>query len=299
MQTIWGAATDAGGYRQVNEDAVLATPPVFLVADGMGGHVYGALASASVVRAFEEFAAHYDPDEPVEPAQILTVITRAQELIRTGLQAGHTEEPQHAQQAGDSRATPAATPLAGSTVAGAVLTTRHGAPYWLVFNVGDSRIYRYDEDGLTQISVDHSVVQELLDSGTITAEAARTHPERNVITRAVDTNHTAEVDFWMLHAGGPQRLLLCSDGLTGELTAAEITQSLAGRYGPERTCLDLLHRATDGGARDNVSVVVVDLLSDDTAEVTAPRAGTGSAEPVDLPDDLDDTLPRAGADALR
>lgn len=286
MQTVWGAGTDAGGHRQVNEDAVLATPGVFIVADGMGGHIYGALASACVVQAFEEFAATLHPGAQVEPAQIQEVVARARELIRAGL-------PDR------TSASPEAAALAGSTVAGAVLTTREDVPYWLVFNVGDSRIYRYAEDGLTQISVDHSLVQELVEAGVITAEDAQHHPERHVITRAVDTSHPAEIDFWMLHAGGPQRLLLCSDGLTGELSAAEITQALAGAEGAEQTCQDLLRQALDGGARDNISAVVVDLLTDEAAQVTAPRTSTGTAEAAGLDDDLDDTLPRTGAGALR
>lgn len=296
MQTVWGAITDSGGHRQVNEDAVLAAPPVFIVADGMGGHIYGALASACVVQAFEEFSAGLDPCLPVQPADIHHVIGRAQELIRAGLRQAGAPAPQRP--AGGPDPGPDHAQLAGSTVAGAVLTTHQGAPYWLMFNVGDSRIYRYEEAGLAQISVDHSVVQELVDAGVITTEAARSHPERNIITRAVDSSGPAEVDFWMLNAGGPQRLLLCSDGLTGELTTEQISRTLAARQGPEEACLDLLHQAIDGGAQDNVSVVVVDLLSHHTAEVTAPRSGAGGAAPVELPD-LNDTRPRTGADPVR
>ncbi|MGC0142326.1 PP2C family protein-serine/threonine phosphatase [Pseudactinotalea sp. Z1732] len=300
VHTDWGAVTDAGGRRRVNEDAVLAAPPVFLVADGMGGHVYGALAAQCVVEAFEAFAAGLEPGAPVEPAQILAVIDHSRDLIRAGVRAAQGDRP-------ESRARPTGEtgghddpgsgepPLAGSTAAGLVLTTQQGVPYWLAFNVGDSRIYRYDEDGLVQVSVDHSVVQELLDAGAITAGQAREHPQRNVITRAVDSSHDVDVDFWMLHAGGPQRLLLCSDGLTEELTPDEVTASLAAPGDAEQACRDLVERATRAGARDNVSAVVVDLLADGAAQSTAPRCGGRRASSADAGAELDDTLPRAGA----
>lgn len=300
VHTVWGAVTDAGGRRRVNEDAVLAVPPVFLVADGMGGHVYGALAAQCVVEAFDAFAAGLEPSEPVEPAQILTVIDHSRDLIRAGVRAAQADQPgSQARPTGElgGHDEPGAgePPLAGSTVAGLVLTTQQGVPYWLAFNVGDSRIYRYDEDGLTQVSVDHSVVQELIDAGAITADQAREHPRRNVITRAVDSSHDVEVDFWMLHAGGPQRLLLCSDGLTEELTPDEVAASLAAPADAEQACRALVERATRTGARDNVSVVVVDLLGDEAAQATAPSRGGRNGSSVDAGADLDDTLPRAGA----
>ncbi|HLS25866.1 MAG TPA: protein phosphatase 2C domain-containing protein [Beutenbergiaceae bacterium] len=296
VQTLWGAVTDAGGRRRVNEDAVLARPPVFVVADGMGGHVYGAMASACVVQAFAEFADQTVPGTPVEPAQINAVIHHAQNLIRAKLRALDDDRPARAQASSEGQSKPESggspsAPLAGTTVAGAVLTSRDGTPYWLVFNIGDSRVYRHDETGLSQISVDHSVVQELIDAGTITADAARSHPERNVITRAVDSARAVQADFWMLHAGEEQTLLLCSDGLVGELTAEEIGDILNSPGDPDKISRDLLHRAIDGGARDNVSAVVVRLQMeyDDAGWVHLPA----------WDEDLDDTLPRPGAEALR
>lgn len=287
VQTLWGAVTDAGGRRRVNEDAVLARPPVFMVADGMGGHVYGAMASECVIQAFAEFADQIVPGAPVEPAQINAVIHHAQNLIRARLRAQRPDPPSDPQGASETDAEP----LAGSTAAGAVLTSREGTPYWLVFNVGDSRVYRHDETGLDQISVDHSLVQELIDAGTLTAEAARTHPDRNVITRAVGSARPVEADFWMLHAGEDQRLLVCSDGLVGELDPEQIAMVMSGPAGPEHLSRELVRRAVDGGARDNVSAVVVQLQP---GHLGVPGS-LGS--PWD--EDLDDTLPRPGAGALR
>ncbi|UFU04931.1 PP2C family protein-serine/threonine phosphatase [Ruania halotolerans] len=253
----------------MNEDAVLARPPLFLVADGMGGHIHGEIASAAVVRAFEEFVGEFDPDQEVRPDQVQQAIRTAQNRMRAALQG---------------QAEPQAEPVtAGSTVAGALITVHEGAPFWLVFNVGDSRVYRYSDETLTQISVDHSLVQELIESGAIDHVTAREHPQRNVITRAVDTNSDAEADFWRLHAGARDRLVICSDGLTGELTDAAIAAVLAAEPAATAAAERLLNDALTGGARDNVSVIVVDLEGADVS-MTAPRARAD--------DDVADTVPR-------
>ncbi|SED98564.1 PP2C family protein-serine/threonine phosphatase [Ruania alba] len=269
VQVAWGVGTDAGGRRAVNEDAVLAKPPLFLVADGMGGHIHGALASAAVVQAFEEFIDAFDPNHEVRPDQVQQAIRAAQDRMRLALQ-GEV----------DSEGVPV---TAGSTVSGALITVHEGAPFWLVFNVGDSRVYRYSDDALTQISVDHSLVQEMVDSGAIDDVTARHHPQRNVITRAVDTHTDAEADFWRLHAGARDRLVICSDGLSGELTDAEIATVLAEESSATAAAERLLNGAVAEGARDNVSVIVVDLEGADIS-MTAPRTRTE--------DDFADTVPR-------
>lgn len=266
MQAVWGVATDAGGRRAVNEDAVLAQGPVFVVADGMGGHVHGSMAAAAVVASFGEFAQTVTADQRVQPAQVLQVVRSAQERIRMTLASAPAPAPGEQGRA----------PTAGSTVAGAILTVHEGAPHWLVFNIGDSRVYRYDESGLTQISVDHSVVQELLDAGVIDAWAARNHPQRNVITRAVGSREDVEPDFWMLRASSPQRLMLCSDGLVAELPDQHLAAALGGGGGPQWVAQQLLQDAVADGARDNVSLVVVDLVEEeaDISGDTAPRGDT-------------------------
>lgn len=265
MQTVWGVATDAGGRRTVNEDAVLAEPPVFLVADGMGGHVHGSMASTAVVEAFTDFARSLTRGQAVQPADVLGAVADAQARIRQGLR---TDNGAAAPAPGERG------PTAGSTVAGAVLTHHEGSAYWLVFNIGDSRIYRYDEHGLAQISTDHSVVQELLDAGAIDLWAARRHPQRNIITRAVGSGEDVEPDFWMLRANSPQRLLLCSDGLVTELSDQHLGAALGGGGGPQWVAQQLLQDAVADGARDNVSLVVVDLIAEraDISGDTAPSA---------------------------
>ena len=259
MQIHWGVATDSGGRRQVNEDSVLADPPVFAVADGMGGHARGDMASRAVIAELSRLTGQ---DRPVRPEEVTAALREAGARIRETM-AGQAE-------------------VAGSTAVGAVLTEQDGEPFWLVFNVGDSRVYRWTQQRLEQVSVDHSLVQEMVESGAITAAEARRHPQRNVITRAVGSGHVPEIDFWMLRAGGPERLVLCSDGLFGELTDEEIAEVVGAAGHPQEAAATLLDRAVqDGGANDNVSVIVITTGDDYTTagavggeqEATLPRAG--------------------------
>ncbi len=263
MQIHWGVATDAGGRRQANEDSVLAQPPVFAVADGMGGHARGDMASRAAV---DELARLADLGRPGRPDDVVAALRRAGEHIREAM-------------AGEDA-------VAGTTVAGALLTEQDGEPFWLVFNVGDSRIYRCGQQDVEQVSVDHSLVQEMVDSGTISREEARRHPQRNVITRAVGTGPAPEVDFWMLRAGGPEQLVLCSDGLFGELSDAEIAEVVSAAAHPHEAAATLLDRAVQGGgANDNVSVVVLAVGPEggehhepaEAQESTLPRAESGAA----------------------
>lgn len=263
MQIHWGVATDAGGRRQANEDSVLAQPPVFAVADGMGGHARGDMASHAAVTELARLA---QLDRPVVPEDVTDALGRAAARIRESM-------------AGDES-------VAGTTVAGAVLTEQDGELFWLVFNVGDSRVYRCTPQQIEQVSVDHSLVQEMVDSGAISRDEARHHPQRNVITRAVGTGPLPQVDFWMLRAGGPEHLVLCSDGLFGELSDAEIGEVVAAAAHPHEAAASLLERAVrDGGANDNVSAVVV-AARDEDCEV----AGTARR---DEHEEAESTLPRA------
>ncbi len=262
MQIHWGVATDAGGRRQVNEDSVLAHPPVFAVADGMGGHARGDMASSTIVEELRRLA---ELDRAVRPEDVLEALHAAANRIRETM-AGQDE-------------------VAGSTAVGAVLTEQDGEPFWLVFNVGDSRAYRWTAQGMEQISVDHSLVQEMVDSGALSPAEAREHPQRNVITRAVGTGRVPEVDFWMLRAGGTDQLVLCSDGLFGELRDEEIAEVMAEAAHPQEAAATLVRRAVHGGgAADNVTVVVVGTTNGapaeaadlDESESTLPRVESGA-----------------------
>ena len=227
----WGTATDRGLIRAVNEDSLLASPPVFLVADGMGGYQSGDTASAIVV---EEFATA-PGIERVTPEWVMRSFDRADLRIRSG--AG-----------------------GGTTVAGIAVVQQDSTPYWLVFNIGDSRVYRCIAGRLTQVSVDHSVVQELVDEGKVAAESARFHPERHIITRAVGSPEPPHPDFWLLPAEVGERLLLCSDGLSNEVDAGDIAKIVTGSGTPQEIADALVAQAISAGGRDNVTTIVVDVV---------------------------------------
>jgi PPM family protein phosphatase len=131
---------------------------------------------------------------------------------------------------------------------------------WLLANLGDSRIYRLAEGRLEQISVDHSVVQELIDAGQITVEEAAVHPERHVITRALGSPGGIEPDFFLLPLGSVERLLLCSDGVTGMIEDEEIEGILETVADPRDAADELVRAAVAAGGRDNATAVVVDVV---------------------------------------
>jgi serine/threonine protein phosphatase PrpC len=229
-----GYGTDRGLHREMNEDAFLAADPVFAVADGMGGHEAGEVASGVCVRtlaAVPELA----PGERRATASIL-------------------QESLYAADAGIREATGS---RAGTTLSGVVVVEKLGVPYWLVLNIGDSRTYRLSRGGFSQVSVDHSAVQELVDAGQITSAQAAVHPRRHVVTRALGTGDEAEADFWLLPIEAGDRMLVCSDGLNGELSDEHIADILASEADPQRAADELIQAALRSGGRDNVTVIVV------------------------------------------
>ena len=251
MEVVWGARTDRGLVRELNEDAYLTEPPVFLVADGMGGHRSGKTASAAVIEEFQAATAGRG-DVQVTPEWVTERLGGANTRIRAG--AG-----------------------GGTTAVGVALVDRDALPYWLVFNIGDSRAYLHTGHELRQISVDHSVVQELLDLGEIDLTEAATHPDRHVLTRALGTGDPPEPEYWLLPAGLHDRLLICTDGLTRELGDDALARVLAGTADPQDAAADLVRLALEHGARDNVSAVVVDVATasgaHDDVHITVPRSG--------------------------
>ena len=262
------AASDVGMVRSLNEDSFLSSPPVFVVADGMGGHAHGDLASAAVVRVFSERHAGQSVTSPEE--------------VIASLQAANLAVRAISVDASDEAS------MAGTTTTGIALVDGvNGTHSWMAFNVGDSRIYRWHSDTLEQISVDHSAVQELVDQGQITRSEADVHPERNVVTRALGVDDEVEPDIWLLPVGGQQRFLLCSDGLTKELSEAAITAVLSdGAVDGTSLATRLVAAALESGGNDNVTVIVVDADWEIVQEGVTPRE-----TPV-MPAFLQDTVPR-------
>lgn len=263
-----GARTEVGHVRETNQDSLLASPPVFVVADGMGGHQGGEVASAIVVEEFTRLARDgYD---------------RAQgaEAVSDCLAACHRRIREYGDQhrsAGDPDW------YAGTTVVAALLCEDEGEPKWLLVNLGDSRAYRIGEDGaLEQVSVDHSVVQELVDAGDIDAEAAATHPERHVITRALGGPTLAEPDFFVLPLVSAPRLLLCSDGVNGMIDDVEIERILLDTDDPRDAAAGVVAAALKAGGEDNATAIVVDVVGLRSAD----RLGADRPDPVSLEEKL-------------
>jgi protein phosphatase len=228
--------TDVGRKRKANEDSYLARSPIFAVADGMGGHLSGDLASAAVVRRLDEgVSTDFVAPHLIEKA--LEVASADIDII-----------------AGDSELG------VGTTVTGAILTLVEGRATFAVFNIGDSRVYRFERNSLKQVTVDHSLVQEMVDSGTISKAQALKHPDGNIITRAVGFRSQPTPDFWMIPLKPGLRLLLCSDGLTGELDDKRIRLHLAAGLSTNETASALVDAALASGGRDNVTVIVIDVL---------------------------------------
>jgi serine/threonine protein phosphatase PrpC len=148
----------------------------------------------------------------------------------------------------------------GTTVTGVALGTISDEPAWIVFNIGDSRVYRLVGGVLEQLTVDHSIVQELVDAGQITREEADTHPHSNVITRAVGFLEAPIPDYRAIAVEEGMRLLVCSDGLTKELTSYGIRHFLTANQKADAAARQLVEAALGNGGRDNVTVVVVDVL---------------------------------------
>jgi PPM family protein phosphatase len=241
-----GAATSVGRVRQVNEDRFLAVPPLFVVADGMGGHGSGDVASTIAIEEMSACAAL----RPLFTEAVLTTLEHANRRIIERDEASRM----------------------GTTVTGLAGLEAAGGDHLMVFNIGDSRVYRLADRRLEQLTVDHSEVQELVLAGVITREQARTHPRRNVVTRALGSQSGLLPDHWLLHAVTGHRYLVCSDGLFSELPDDVILPLLAAGD-PQQAAEALVAAANDAGGHDNVTVVVVDIDADDDAadETTLPR----------------------------
>lgn len=228
-----GAATHAGAVRTVNQDAVLAGPVVFAVADGMGGHAAGEVASALTIATMA--------DLPIGApgAVVLDAVHRANGEVRRQAPAGTEREGM------------------GTTLSGLAIAIEGGADVIVAFNVGDSRLYSFDAGDLVQLSVDHSLVAEMVEEGSISDSEAATHRSRNIITRAIGIQDDVDIDHWQIEPRPGQTFLVCSDGLTNELSDAEVEEVLREGLPPQAAVERLLALAVDRGARDNVSVLVV------------------------------------------
>lgn len=250
MKVAWGASSHVGMVRQQNEDAYIAQNTVFAVADGMGGHNAGEVASSLAIAGLRDAA--------------LANFTSAEALVAAINAANATI---HQASGGPSEQRGMGTTLAAL----APLAATESEPQRVVVaNVGDSRAYLWRSDELKQVSADHSYVQELLSEGLITADEARVHPRRNIVTRALGIEGDVTADSWVLPMIVGDRYILCSDGLVDEVDDERIAALLRTTTDPQVVAERLVQMANDNGGRDNVTVVVVDIIADSVADATTP-----------------------------
>ena len=258
VELDYGVATDVGHVREVNEDSYLARPPVFVVADGMGGHDGGEIASRTVVEEFAGLAdAGYDTRNG--RAVVLATLRAAQRRL---MQYGATH-----------RGSDGGAWHGGTTTVVAMLVEGDHGPEWLLTNLGDSRIYRFVQGGLSRVSSDHSVVQDLVDRGEISEEQAMRHPERHIVTRALGGPDPLDPDFFHVPLADAERVLLCSDGITDLVRDADLERLLAEHSDPRDAAERIVAAALDAGGVDNATALVVDVmgLPDDRASDSLRR----------------------------
>lgn len=244
----WGALSDTGSLRVQNEDAMLAQEGLFVVADGMGGHNAGEVASAMAIKILRSAQAKGITDAK----DLNTAIKEVNEQIFNA-----------ATDNSDQRGM-------GTTITALVITptnkqTDNSDKSATVANIGDSRTYLLRGGEFRQVSVDHSYVQELVSEGLITREEARTHIRRNIVTRALGIEPTVGVDTWTLPLIVGDRYVLCSDGLVDEVSDDDIEACLKINSDPQETAVELVAMANRNGGRDNITVIVVDVMADDKA----------------------------------
>jgi protein phosphatase len=259
MKLKWGASTDVGMVRQQNEDSFLAEETLFVVADGMGGHNAGEVASALAVTTLKAGARL-----GIDDAEVF------RELVQQANSAIYTASLDDSTQSG-----------MGTTVT-ALSIVEGEEPRVLVANVGDSRAYLWRSGALSRLSVDHSYVQELVNEGIITPEAARVHPRRNIVTRALGIDRSVNVDVFTHFVRTGDRIVLCSDGLVDEVPDTEIAKVLGQHTDPQETAEALVMVANTNGGRDNTTVIVIDVLDDISAPISV--SSPDKTAPMQSPD---------------
>ena len=235
IRLVAGAATSVGQIRSVNEDSLLVTSDVVAVADGMGGHRAGEVASADTIEVLSQLVGH----------RSLIDLVGAVHLANRRIS--------------DRAAEDEALRGMGTTVCLVGLVDEDGE-HLAVLNVGDSRVYLFASAELTRLTEDHSLVETLVREGRITPAEAEVHPQRNVLTRALGVEALVVVDAWLLSPRDDDRLLLCSDGLFNELSEDRIAEILGDADVPEVAARRLTAEADAAGGRDNITAVVVQVV---------------------------------------
>lgn len=260
-----GSATDVGRVRTVNEDRALEGSTLFAVADGMGGHVGGEVA-ASIAIEFLEAGFTRNPTMD-------GLVAAVQEANRAVWEHGVDDQALRGM---------------GTTVTAAALVATAEGDRLVLVNVGDSRTYRFSANELVQLSVDHSVAEELVAQGTLSEAEAAVHPKRHILTRALGITSQVEVDLWQVVPVEGDRYLLCSDGLSNEVLSDSMAEVLSSVRDPQTAAQTLVAMANHSGGNDNITAVVVDVLVGEPGPSPTSDAAaddlTGSVAAADIAD---------------
>lgn len=255
----YAAATDTGLVRDVNEDMVFVDSSLAVVADGMGGHAAGEVAATlaieTVQRIFKEDSTVDGLNHAIEEANRVVIA--------------------------DARANPERFGMGTTIIAVGLTHDNSGTVFPTLFNVGDSRAYQLRDGALRQLSEDHSVAEEWVRMGRLTPDEALTHPRRHQLTRALGIEGELDVDIQTIAAVAGDRLLLCSDGLSNELSAENLAQLACAEEPLEDVVEHLVRAAIDAGGRDNISAIVVEF--DEVSLAPVPIKKTMSVRPPIVP----------------
>jgi len=249
MKVRVGARTDIGRNRVRNEDSYLVKEPLFAVADGLGGHKGGDVASSMTLQMIESTAAAADQEN------LDRLVERIKEANHRVLERGETDQ--------DLRGM-------GTTVT--ALLTADGKAH--VLHVGDSRAYRLRDGTFQQLTEDHTLVQKMVREGKLTEDEAAAHPQRSIVTRALGVDEDVAVDQLTLDVQEGDRVLLCTDGLTSMVGRERIQEILETEVDPQAACDRLIDAANRAGGDDNITAIVVDFVPDET-EGKDPGTKTG------------------------
>ncbi len=266
-----GSATDTGLVRSVNQDLAFEGSNLFAVADGMGGHAGGEVASRMAIETLSlAFSRQPTPDGLTE------AVREANDAVWI-----------HSQNSPDLRGM-------GTTLTAMALVREDDVDVLLLVNVGDSRAYRLHDGALLQLTQDHSLAEEMVRNGEMTSAEAAVHPHRHILTRALGVAPEVEVDVWRLPPARGDRYLLCSDGLTNELEGRQIRQVLSTVLHPQEASNLLVQAARTHGGSDNITVVVVDVVMGEktgadgvaaaAAVVGRASSGVGTGGPGEQPE---------------
>jgi len=261
LELRYAVRSDVGLLREGNEDSAYAGPRLLAVADGMGGHAAGEVASALTIASMAELDAEQDSGD------MLKVLAMAVAMANARLQEKIIANP--------------AVEGMGTTLTALLWSDGHAA----VCHIGDSRGYLLREGELYQITHDHTLVQSLVDEGRISADDVSTHPQRSLLLRALDGRSVAEPDLSVHESLPGDRYLLCSDGLSGVVSDETLRDTLSSFEDPETAARQLIDLAIHGGGPDNITCIVADVVDTATTRLpltTAPVLAGAAASLDDL-----------------